>query len=181
MLTAAFGSKDLVLKTVQRFKVVCFLAAGLSAFSPACSSSDAPASTGGAGAGSAGASSAGHAGTGSAGANTGGGDATRGAMYFKTVTGGCNLCHGNMAEGGQGPNISSSVKFGIGAWTEAEFQNALRNGVAKGGRVLCPFMNTVPPSLLSDQGVADIYAFLMSTPPNEVMDPGSSKGKYLCP
>jgi cytochrome c553 len=181
MLTAALGSKDLVLKTVQHFKVVCFLAAGLSALSPACSSSDPPATTGGAGAGSAGASNAGHAGTGSAGANTGGGDVTRGAMYFKTAGGGCNLCHGNMGEAGQGPNISSSVKYGIGSWTEAEFLNAIRNDIGKGGRMLCQFMATIPPANLSDQGVADIYAFLMSTPPTEVMDRGSSKGTYICP
>ena len=102
-------------------------------------------------------------------------------MYFKTVTGGCNLCHGNMAEGGQGPNITSSVKFGIGSWTEADFLNALRNGIGKGGKVLCPFMNTVPPSVLSDSGVADMYAFLMSTPANETTILGSSKGTYLCP
>ncbi|MES1188201.1 MAG: c-type cytochrome [Myxococcales bacterium] len=156
------------MKRAQRFEVVCFLATALSALSPACSSSDAPATIGSAGAGTAGAS-------------TGSGDATRGAMYFKTVTGGCNLCHGNMAEGGQGPNITSSVKFGIGSWTEADFLNALRNGIGKGGKVLCPFMNTVPPSVLSDSGVADMYAFLMSTPANETTILGSSKGTYLCP
>lgn len=88
------------------------------------------------------------------------GDATKGAVaYAKTPTS-CNSCHGNNGEGSLGPNISNSTTAGIGGWTQAQFHDAVRNGKAKNGMQLCMFMAPVTAKDMSDQEIADIWAFL---------------------
>jgi mono/diheme cytochrome c family protein len=142
------------------------------------------ASTGGA---STGGASTGGASTGGAGGTAGAsttltGDVTRGArLYTTTTSSGCGSCHGTAAAGGLGPNISSSVSAGIGGWTQAEFRDTLRLRKTKDGRTLCDYMPLITPSILDDQGIADIYAFLKSTAPNDTKARGFSKGTFICP
>jgi len=104
------------------------------------------------------------------------GDATRGATLFKSEAVICNSCHGENGEGNQGPNITKSVAGGIGSWTYAQFHDAVRLAKDKDGADLCAFMVAVPEKDLSEQGIADVYAFLQSKPAVDV----PNKGMY-CP
>ncbi|MBE2253846.1 MAG: cytochrome c [Myxococcus sp.] len=73
----------------------------------------------------------------------------------------CNGCHGSLGEGNStGPNISGSTTAGIGAWTQAEFTRAVRESVGRDGMKLCSTMTAYPS--LTDQQVADLFAFLMA-------------------
>jgi hypothetical protein len=71
-----------------------------------------------------------------------------------------------------GPNITFAtgavLGSGIGGWTEQQFHGALRDGVWRDGTPLCLLMAKVPANgaaSVSDQDIADIYAYLMSVPP----------------
>jgi hypothetical protein len=164
--------KDPVLRTLQRFATVCFIGAAFAALVSACGS-DAPATNGGAGAPAAAGAPA-TAGApamagapATAGAPAGGatgltGNAAMGMTLYSSATVGCNTCHGPMGEGDQGPNITGSTSAGIGAWTEPQFHDAVRNAKDKTGVKLYFLMPAVDAATLSDQGIADIYAFLMS-------------------
>lgn len=143
--------------------------AALAAFVPACGSSDS-----GGGGGTAGASAGGAGPTaGAGGGNAAGsgsmntakpGNAANGATLFTKMTnpGACNSCHGDDAGGGLGPNISGATPAGLGGWTEEQFYQVVRNSKASTGAKVCTFM---PPYLvtdLSDQDIADIFAFTQS-------------------
>jgi cytochrome c len=160
------------------------IVAAAAALLPGCSSSDST-PTGGAGAGSAGAPATGTAGAGTAGAGTAGagtagaastdhaGDATNGSSLYHANDPGCYACHGASAEGGIGPNITTSATAGIGAWTQAQFFNAVRNGKARSGAQLCSQMVPFPATDLPDQGIYDIYAYL-KTVSSDTVNRGSS-------
>lgn len=81
-------------------------------------------------------------------------------MVYKSA--GCNTCHGENAEGTQGPNISGNMTAGIGSWTQAQFHDAVRNGKNRKGMPLCQLMLAFDESMVSEQGIADIYAFCKS-------------------
>jgi len=147
--------------------------AALAALLPACGSTDdGPAATAGApGAGAAGAPGgvAGSAGAatataGAAGAGAPTGDATRGAQLWAKPTLGCDSCHGVHAEGGNAPNITKSATGGIGAFTYAQFYDAVRNGKNKQGGLLCSLMVPVATKDASDQEIADLYAYQQAQP-----------------
>lgn len=71
----------------------------------------------------------------------------------------CNGCHGQLGEGNStGPNISGSNTAGIGTWTQAEFNRAVRESVGRDGMRLCSTMTPYP--TLTDQQLADLFAFL---------------------
>lgn len=60
---------------------------------------------------------------------------------------GCTDCHGPGLSGGpvagappDAPPASNLTPSGIGSWTEADFERALREGIGSGGRRLNPFM-----------------------------------------
>jgi mono/diheme cytochrome c family protein len=94
--------------------------------------------------------------SGGAGGTTGG-NVAAGQMVY----GQCSGCHGTAAEGvtSVGPNITGSAQ-GIGSWTQAQFNNAMRMGVDDTGRMLCrtmPRYNT-----LTDTQLTDLLAFLKS-------------------
>jgi cytochrome c2 len=143
---------------------------------PACGSTDNAAG----GPSSAGApSSAGNpSSTGSSGTPTG--SAANGATLFMSQSLACNTCHADDASGGIGPNISGSTTAGIGSWTYSDFHNAVRLGEDKSGtKKLCFLMIAIPatPSTaggpsVSDQGIADIYAFLQ-TKKNDTVNHGT--------
>jgi mono/diheme cytochrome c family protein len=77
------------------------------------------------------------------------GDAIRGKTIY--VTDGCYQCHGYQ---GQGSNAGSRLAPGLTPF--AAFANQVRNPRAR-----MPAYSTV---VMSDQDVADIYAFLMTIP-----------------
>src|SRR3984893_9866934 len=74
---------------------------------------------------------------------------------YLTIAGDCVACHtvpgsGREFAGGRpietpfgelvSPNITPDPQTGIGAWTDAEFINALTNGTGRGGKYLYPAM-----------------------------------------
>jgi mono/diheme cytochrome c family protein len=110
------------------------------------------------------------------------GDVERGDYLIRL--GGCVACHTDGAggraflAGGAGletpfgtfvpPNITSDPVAGIGAWTLAQFSDAMSNGMGPEGHLYpaFPYENY---TLMSDQEIADLYAALMATEP--VADP----------
>src|SRR5215469_2742867 len=76
----------------------------------------------------------------------------RGEVLFKAAD--CTACHTDVKGGGQplaggrpratpfgtffSPNITSDKKDGLGAWSEAEFRRALRQGKGRHGEHLFP-------------------------------------------
>ena len=81
------------------------------------------------------------------------GDAVKGKQHF--LNDGCGFCHGTVGQGGGGRTGGLRLaQMGIGF---AAFLNQLRHPV-----------NEMPPYLaaaLSDQDVADIYAYVTGLPP----------------
>jgi mono/diheme cytochrome c family protein len=164
------SEKGSVLRTLQSFLlvgVVCAAAAAL----PGCGSSGSggPSAAGGApgAAGAAGAGTAGAAGAAAGAASSiptfGPGNATNGATLYNDLTVACNSCHGTMGEGGIGPNITFSTTAGIGTWTEAQFYTIVRFAKARSGMTVCTTMAPFPVAKLSDAGINDIWAYLMTT------------------
>lgn len=58
-------------------------------------------------------------------------------------------------------NITPDPQHGIGAYTEADFENALRHGVRKDGSYLYPVMPYVSYAGMTDQDVKALYAWFM--------------------
>ncbi|MEO6600668.1 MAG: cytochrome c, partial [Polyangiaceae bacterium] len=87
------------------------------------------------------------------------GDPVMGATLYASSTYGCNGCHGDKAQGGGGPNITGNMMAGIGSWTQQQFQDAVRTGKNRMGTPLCNAMVPFPESVVSNQGLADVYAF----------------------
>ena len=63
------------------------------------------------------------------------------------------------------PNITPDKRYGIGSWSQAEFQRALRQGVGKHGEYLFPVFPYTSFTRLTDGDATDIYAYLMTLPP----------------
>ncbi|HEY2530639.1 MAG TPA: cytochrome c [Xanthobacteraceae bacterium] len=75
-------------------------------------------------------------------------------------------------------NITPDPSTGIGSWSEQAFRRALREGVDREGRQLYPAFPYDHFTLLSDEDIAALYAFLMTreavpatAPPNELPFP----------
>ena len=90
------------------------------------------------------------------------GNPTNGASLFRSPSLGCSTCHGDNAEGDLGPNITGNLTAGIGGWTLSDFRDAVRSGTNRKGAALCAQMQPFPASSLSEQGIADLYAFTQS-------------------
>lgn len=110
------------------------------------------------------------------------GDAGAGKIVFFLA--GCNSCHMSPGQtdplrlgGGQElktpfgsffpPNISPDPGDGIGAWSAADFANALMAGVSRGGRHLYPALPYPSYARMSVKDVRDLFAFLRTLPPVE--------------
>jgi len=110
------------------------------------------------------------------------GDADRGELIF--WAGGCASGHapaGAKGEeklglsGGQrletpfgifvAPNISSDPQDGIGAWTLADFANAMLKGTSPNGENLYPAFPYTSYARMKVQDVSDLFAFMQSLPP----------------
>src|SRR5215472_9548339 len=100
------------------------------------------------------------------------------SMFF---AGGCFSCHGTPKQedrtklgGGLAlktpfgtfkvPNISSDPKFGIGAWSEPEFVNALKSGVGRNGEHLYPAFPYTSYQRMRLDDVRDLFAYLKTLP-----------------
>lgn len=102
----------------------------------------------------------------------------RGAYVFRA--GGCLACHtdlkgkGATLAGGRAlktpfgtfysPNITPHPETGIGAWSEADFVTALRHGTSPAGDPYYPAFPYTSYSGMTDQDMADLYAYLMAQP-----------------
>jgi mono/diheme cytochrome c family protein len=102
----------------------------------------------------------------------------RGEVLFQAAD--CAACHTDVKGGGAplaggrplktpfgtfyGPNITSDKRDGIGAWSEAQFRRALRQGIGRDGEHLFPVFPYPAFTGMSDQDIADLYAYLQSRP-----------------
>jgi|HubBroStandDraft_1064217.scaffolds.fasta_scaffold00009_25 mono/diheme cytochrome c family protein len=107
------------------------------------------------------------------------GHVDRGAYLFKAA--GCAVCHTDSEHGGPAlaggralktdygtfytPNISPDPIYGIGAWSDADFLKALRQGVSPDGSDYYPVFPYTAFTLLSDVDILDVKAFLFTQAP----------------
>ena len=106
-------------------------------------------------------------------------DAANGATIFNI--GGCASCHATPKQedrtrlgGGLAlatpfgtfkvPNISSDPRYGIGAWSELEFVNAVTRGVGRAGEHLYPSFPYGSYQHMTLDDVRDLYAYLKTVP-----------------
>jgi mono/diheme cytochrome c family protein len=105
------------------------------------------------------------------------GDPERGRKIF-ALAGGCS-CHtttnGPVGAGGAkiatpfgtfyGSNITPDRETGLGEWSDAEIDAAIRQGVRRGGDAESPVMPYYWYSGMSDEDAADLIAYLRALPP----------------
>lgn len=65
-----------------------------------------------------------------------------------------------------GPNITPHPTAGIGAWQEADFKRALRNGERRDGAHYFPAFPYPSFTKMSDADIHDLWAYLRSLPPD---------------
>lgn len=89
---------------------------------------------------------------------------------------GCHTVRGGQPYAGGSPtvtrfgtvystNITPDRKTGIGGWSEAAFERAMRHGVRRDGAHLFPAFPYAHFSKLTDSDVSALYAFIMTRPP----------------
>lgn len=112
------------------------------------------------------------------------GDAKAGERMF--WAGGCASCHA--APGAKGdaklvltggvelktpfgtfvaPNISPDANAGIGAWTVADFVNAMKRGISPEGEHYYPAFPYTSYARMTDKDVVDLFAYLKSLKPDD--------------
>ncbi len=93
--------------------------------------------------------------------------------------GDCSVCHtvagGRPYAGGRGvptpfgtvfaANITPEMQTGIGQWSKAAFQRAMRDGIGRDGRHLYPVLPYPHFTRATDDDIEAIYAFLMTREP----------------
>ncbi len=103
------------------------------------------------------------------------------------AVGGCNTCHADEKSstlgGGRAfetpfgtvyaANISPDAIHGIGSWTYAAFERAMREGISRDGSHLYPVHPYTAFRHASDGDLQDIYAYLMASPA-PLADPGNA-------
>ena len=121
------------------------------------------------------------------------GDAIRGERMF--FAGGCASCHarpdapaeaalelagGISLESPFGtfvaPNISQHAEDGIGAWSFADFANAMKRGVSPDGRHYYPAFPYTSYARMEMSDIADLYAFMTTLPAVQGDAPGHEVG-----
>ena len=106
------------------------------------------------------------------------GDAKRGAYVFAAAD--CENCHtdkkakGAFLAGGPAmvtdfgtffaPNITPDKAHGLGSWSYEDFHRAVREGKGKGGELLYPVFPYPSFTGMTDQDIADIWAYLKTVP-----------------
>ena len=101
----------------------------------------------------------------------------RGRYLFEGA--GCGGCHGGATDatvpsGGLGldtpfgtfhvPNITPDKEYGVGAWSEATFRDALRRGIGAHGEYLFPVFPYTSFTHMTDRDIGDLYAYVMTLP-----------------
>ncbi len=120
------------------------------------------------------------------------GDASQGELVF--WAGGCTSCHAAKDAAGDdklklggglrletpfgvfvAPNISSSTTDGIGAWSLADFANAMMHGTSPDGRNYYPAFPYTSYARMSGEDIGNLFAFMKTlpsvngkTPPHEL-------------
>jgi mono/diheme cytochrome c family protein len=61
------------------------------------------------------------------------------------------------------PNITSDMQTGIGAWSDDEILRAVRDGIAKDGRLMMPMMPFNSYQYMSDADAQAVVAYLRTT------------------
>jgi mono/diheme cytochrome c family protein len=108
------------------------------------------------------------------------GDAKRG--QYLAAAGGCVGCHTEERQGAvpfaggralktpfgtfYGPNITPDKKAGLGAWSEADFIRAMRQGVRRDGASYFPAFPYPSFTKIADADLRDLWAYLRSLPPS---------------
>jgi mono/diheme cytochrome c family protein len=107
-------------------------------------------------------------------------DLANGATMFNI--GGCSSCHATPNQqdrtrlgGGLAlatpfgtfkvPNISPDATYGIGAWSEEDFVNAMKKGIGRNGEHLYPAFPFTSYQRMRLDDVRDLYAYLKTLPP----------------
>jgi mono/diheme cytochrome c family protein len=107
-------------------------------------------------------------------------DAIKRGVYLFAVAG-CASCHTDIAHKGAplaggrplktpfgifyGPNITRDTTYGIGAWSDADFIRALREGLRPDGAHLFPTFPFTSFTQISDSDLLDLKAYIFSLPP----------------
>lgn len=107
------------------------------------------------------------------------GNVDRGAYLARAS--GCIACHTNFADGGAplagglpldtpfgtlySPNLTTDPVNGIGSWTQAQFAQAIREGVSPEGHAYYPAFPYPFYANFSDQEIADLWAAFQTVPP----------------
>jgi cytochrome c553 len=86
-----------------------------------------------------------------------------------------------MSDGIWIPNITPDVETGVGAWSDDELMRAIRDGVARDGRFLLPFMPFGAYQHMSDEDVRSIVAYLHTVPPYKQPKPRTENQLGLMP
>ncbi len=121
-------------------------------------------------------------------ANLGEPDLDNGRQIF--FAGGCTSCHAAAKSEGEArlvlsggapltspfgtfhaPNISSSPTTGIGAWTLAEFGDAMTRGVGRDGEHLYPSFPYGSYARMAPKDINDLFGFLKTLPASDVVAP----------
>lgn len=97
---------------------------------------------------------------------------------YLATTGGCIGCHGPGFSGGKIPgappeipparNLTPDPETGLGNWTIADFEIALRTGKRPDGTQLSEFMPWKATAKMTDQDLEAVWLFLRSLPPKPV-------------
>jgi mono/diheme cytochrome c family protein len=94
---------------------------------------------------------------------------------YQAVLGDCAGCHGKDLAGGVTlmtpfgklvtPNITPDKNTGIGSWSAEDFRQAMKEGVAPGGKLLYPAMPYVNYARMHDGDVAALWDYLRTVKP----------------
>jgi mono/diheme cytochrome c family protein len=97
-------------------------------------------------------------------------DSANGELLF--YAGGCDACHGTDLGGGlemnsafgtfRAPNISADATRGIGGWSDLDFINAMKKGVAPDGRHYYPAFPYTSYARMSLEDLVDLKAYIDS-------------------
>lgn len=93
--------------------------------------------------------------------------------FGQYLAGTCTGCHGHDYRGGPSPvpgghpvaNLTTHEADGIGAWSEADFIRAMREGVRPDGTAIDPAMPWINLGKMSDTELRALYKFLRTLPP----------------
>jgi mono/diheme cytochrome c family protein len=97
------------------------------------------------------------------------------AGKYQVVLGDCRGCHGKDLAGGVTlmtpfgklvtPNITPDKQTGIGNYSPAEFRDAMKNGIAPGGKLLYPAMPYPSYAHMADRDIAAMWDYLRTVKP----------------